>query len=33
MNENWTHQLFSEGELADCLILRWERFIAAGGVN
>jgi hypothetical protein len=35
-----TNQLFSEGELADYLILRWERFIAAvnaarqdGGVN
>jgi hypothetical protein len=24
-----TNQLFSEGELADYLILRWERFIAA----
>ncbi len=28
MNDR-THKLFSEGELADYLILRWERFLAA----
>ena len=26
--QNWADNLFSEGELADYLILRWERFIA-----
>ena len=28
MND-WTHKLFSEGDLADYLILRWERLLAA----
>jgi hypothetical protein len=27
--KDWTHKLFSEGELTDYLIIRWERFIAA----
>ena len=27
--QNWTDNLFSEGELADYLIIRWQRFAAA----
>ena len=27
--KNWPHQLFSEGELSNYLITRWERFITA----
>ena len=27
--QNWTDNLFSEGELADYLIVRWQRFVTA----
>lgn len=27
--KDWTYKLFSEGELSDYLIIRWERFVAA----